>query len=222
MRSLAIEPSAPSRRSLLHAAEDAAASVVLAAMVTLPLVEILLRPTRRFGISAAPLIVQHLGLVLGMLGGVIAAREGRLLALSTLGDRSRSGAFNAAGRVVAAVVGAAVVFFLAAASWRFVAAERHFARTLVYGLPVWAAELVLPIGFAVIAIRIVWRESDRWTLRLAIALGAASAVALASTPAADRWLFAPAFAALTVAVVFGAPAFVALGGTALLLFWRVH
>src|SRR5436305_1340697 len=153
MTSVAVATAASAPRSTVHTVESTVASVVLTAMVALPLVEIVLRATLRSGISGAPLIVQHLGLILGMVGGAIAAREGRLLALSTLGDRARTGAVNTAGRFVAAVIGGASTFFLAAASWQFVASERQFGKTLVYGLPVWTVEAVLPIGFAAIAVR---------------------------------------------------------------------
>src|SRR5439155_2780968 len=66
--------------------EDLAGTVTLSAMMLLPLTEIVLRRTLHAGIEGASIIVQHLGLVAGMLGGAIAAREGRMLALSTLGD----------------------------------------------------------------------------------------------------------------------------------------
>src|SRR5712671_4994547 len=81
----------PKPRSPLHTVEDLVASLTLGAMVLLPLVESTLRHTFQTGISGATLIEQHLGLILGMLGGAIAAREGRLLALSTLGDTALGG-----------------------------------------------------------------------------------------------------------------------------------
>ena len=73
------------RRPLVHAIENLALSVAIAVMVVLPLVEIVLRRTLHTGVAGASLIVQHLALIVGMLGGAIAAREGRLLALSTVG-----------------------------------------------------------------------------------------------------------------------------------------
>src|SRR5260221_2036721 len=73
-------------RGLLHRMEDFSVSLTLAAMVLIPMADAALRATLGTGIAAGPLIVQHLGLVAGMLGGMIAAREGRLLLLSTLGE----------------------------------------------------------------------------------------------------------------------------------------
>ena len=56
--------------------------LTLAGLVGIPILESILR---RFntGISGATSIVQHLTLILGMVGGAVAARDGRLLSLST-------------------------------------------------------------------------------------------------------------------------------------------
>jgi len=203
--------------------EDRVAAAVLGMMVVLPLADVVLRATLHTGITGVALIVQHLGLVLGMLGGAIAAREGRLLALSTLGDRARRGSLAAAGRVLADSASVAVCSLLALASYFFVETERRFDKVLVYGVPVWAVELVLPIGFAAIAWRMLYRGSDRWRGRAAVALVAGIFVSAAALiPGASSTLFIPACAVLAGAVLFGAPAFVALGGTALVLFWSLN
>ena len=57
------------RRSLARW-EDALSALSLALMVTVPLVEIALRPMLGAGIDNAPVLVQHLGLVLAMFGAV--------------------------------------------------------------------------------------------------------------------------------------------------------
>ena len=145
----------------LSAIEDWALSVTLAAMVLLPLAEIVLRRTLRTGVEGAPLIVQHLALVAGMLGGAVAAREGRMLALSTLGDSYLRGRWKAIARIAGGSVGGTVAAFLSIASYQFVEAERPFSKVLVYGIPVWVVELALPIGFALIAARLVYRGSDQ-------------------------------------------------------------
>ena len=51
--------------------------------MVLPLLEIVLRATLQTGISGSNSFVQHMTLVIGMLGGAVAARENRLLGLST-------------------------------------------------------------------------------------------------------------------------------------------
>lgn len=202
--------------------EDWAVSLTLAAMVLLPVVEILLRRTLHTGVDGASLIVQHLALVAGMLGGAIAAREGRMLALSTLGDSFLHGVAQQTARVAAGAVGATVAAFLSIASWQFVQSERPFSKILVYGIPVWIIELALPVGFALIAMRLIRRAATRWMGRLA-ALIAAAAMGLLVTqvPEGPTYFFVPAVLVLAVATVLGTPAFVTLGGAALVLFWRI-
>jgi tripartite ATP-independent transporter DctM subunit len=212
----------PRQRRAWHRAEDLAAALTLGAMVLLPLVESALRRTFHTGISGASLIEQHLGLILGMVGGAIAAREGRLLALSTLGDTAFEGTRKLLLRMMTATVSSAIVVFLAVAGAQFVVLERGFGKTLVYGIPIWTIELVFPAGFAIIAARLLFRGSDRWQGRaVGLALTAAMVALLSLVPDSATRLFVPALIALVVAVVFGAPAFVALGGTALILFWQL-
>src|SRR4051794_9461922 len=93
-------------------AEDVTIALALSAMVLLPVVEIVLRRTLHAGIQGAPLIVQHLALIVGMLGGAIAAREGRMLALSTLGDSFLRGTGQRIARATAGAVGGTVAAFL--------------------------------------------------------------------------------------------------------------
>src|SRR5262249_165812 len=87
-----------------------------------------------------------------------------------------------------------------------------------YGVPVWLVELLLPVGFAVIALRIFWHCSKSWRPRIACGL---LSVALAA--AVQFFSHAPHFVAiallvLAVASVLGVPALVSLGGAALVLF----
>jgi C4-dicarboxylate transporter, DctM subunit len=203
------------------AIENAAITVTLLAMTALPLVEAVLRSTLHTGIAAATLIVQHLGLIAGMLGGMVAAREGRLLMLSTLGESVLRGRWRAAARAISASAGTTIAAALAIASAQFVQTEQRFGKTLVYGIPIWVIELALPIGFAAIALRIVQRSADTGRGRAVVAgLGALMLAAVAAVPDAAQHLFVPALAVLALATVLGAPAFVTLGGAALILFWH--
>jgi C4-dicarboxylate transporter DctM subunit len=69
---------------VLREVENAGVTAALMAMMLLPVAEAVLRKTTRVGVTGATVIVQHLTLIVGMLGGAIAARDGRLLALSAL------------------------------------------------------------------------------------------------------------------------------------------
>ncbi len=42
---------------------------------------------------------------------------------------------------------------------------------IAIGVPVWIADLALPIGFGLIALRLVWRASPTWIGRAVAAIG---------------------------------------------------
>jgi C4-dicarboxylate transporter DctM subunit len=216
------DPNAPSGKSGLKTAENALVSVALFAMVLIPLAESFLRRTLHTGIPASTTIVQHMVLVVGMLGGAIAAREGRLLSLSTLGETALRGRLKSVARIFTSGVSAAISGFLCLASYQFVDSEREAGTILAYRLPIWVVELVLPLGFAVIAIRILLHTSEKWGPRM---LAALSAVLLAGVvmiwPGGLHHFVPIAMCVLFLASVLGMPAFATLGGAALILFWGV-
>jgi tripartite ATP-independent transporter DctM subunit len=215
-----IEPTTLSRGSrFLRTSENLFLVVALGAMLLLPVVEILMRMIFKTGISGSSAIVQHLTLIVGMLGGAIAARDGRLLALSPVQSLLK-GRAKAAARVFSGGFGAAISFFLFLASLQYVLALKPLGKTLVYGVPIWVIQLFLPVGFGLVALRLVGHSSEKWVGRsLAFALAALVAVLAIWGPGTpDRWML-PALAALALATVLGAPVFTALGGAALILFW---
>ncbi|MBU6400714.1 MAG: TRAP transporter large permease subunit [Verrucomicrobia bacterium] len=199
--------------------EDVVISLALAALVLLPLSEIVLRRLFQTGLSGAGAFEQHLTLVIGLLGGMLAAREGRLLALSTL-TRSLEGRWQALGRGFSGSVGAAVSVFLCVAAVQLVQSERAGGKTLAYGIPVWVIQSVMPLGLGTIAWRLVWRAAAGARGRLLALLVTGGLLGLGfHPPLAPDKLVVPALGILLVAVVLGAPIFVMLGGAALILFW---
>ncbi len=203
----------------LRQGENSLVSLALAAMVLLPLLEIVLRPTLGIGISGSTTLVQHLTLIVGMLGGAIAAREGRLLSLAT-GTLLPEGRWRQTARIFSGAFAAVVAGYLTVAGVQFVQSEMEAGGTLAYGIPLWAVQWILPIGFGLVALRLLWHAGGGWRGRLAALLLAAALFALAAhPPVSPDGLRVPALLALLAATLLGAPVFVTLGGTALILFW---
>ncbi len=193
-------------------------SLTLAAMVLLPLAESFLRFTIGRGITAAPILVQHLTLFVGMLGGAVAARENRLLSLSTaalLPDRWKTKA-----RLFANSFAAAISALFCVASVQFLLTEKRAGGILAYGIPVWIVQIVLPLGFAIIAFRLFLHSAPR-TRERAIAAAIVAGVILlgAWPPTSPENLVLPGLIALLAATLLGTPIFVTLGGAAMILFW---
>ena len=75
--------SAPGTAPARWALDDALASLALACMAVIPAIEVALRPLLGRGIDNAPVLVQHLGLVLAMAGALAAERHGHLTTLGS-------------------------------------------------------------------------------------------------------------------------------------------
>ena len=204
---------------LLAVAENAGLVAALAVMALLPLVEIALRAAFQVGVSGAAAFTQNLALVAGMFGAVVAAREGRLLSLSTLPSLLPASA-SALARQFTGVVSAAIAALLFIASCNFVATERDGGNVIAYGVPVWLMAAALPAGFALISLRLAGDAAASWQGRVAALLAAlAAGFAAASGLALNDTLVVTLLGVLLLAAVLGSPVFSTLGGFALILFW---
>jgi tripartite ATP-independent transporter DctM subunit len=203
----------------LRRGENLLVVLALGVMMLLPVAEIVLRKFFGTGVPASATMVQHLVLVVGMLGGAIAARDNRLLALSAAAQWFKGGLLTFS-RVFGYGFAAAVSAALAVASWDFVISQRSLGKIFAYGVPVWTIQLLLVIGFALIAVRLVWHAAERPIWKVATLLLAAGLLAFVQwggvEPEQLRW---PAMIVLLVSVALGAPIFTALGGAALILLW---
>ncbi len=203
----------------LAGSENAVLALALAAIAVLPVAEMVLRAAGTAGIPGAAPIVQHLVLVVGMLGGAVAAREKRMLALSTV-DAFLEGRWRSSAHTLTRALAAGVAAWLAVAGWQFVGDEREAGGELAWGVPLWVVQLALPIGFGLVALRLAWGAAEGWRGRaLAFALLAALLGLGPLGPDDPSRLVTPALVVLGLATLLGAPIFVTLGGAALILFW---
>jgi len=205
---------------VLRRAENVVLASALTLMALLPLAEILLRATFQVGISGAASFTQHCALIAGMLGAAVAAREGRLLSLSML-DSLLEGRCALLARLFTRTVAVIVGALLCLASVEFVLAERAGGNVIAYGIPVWLGQAVLPLGFALITLRLAWAAADSWPARLAtLALAAAVAAAALNRLPLNNAMAIAAISVVLVAALLGSPVFTTLGGAALFLFWN--
>ncbi len=189
-------------------------------MVALPLLEATLRTFFETGVPGAVPFVQHLSLWVGFLGASMAARQGRLLRLATgeILDRQFGGRSRPWIDAATAVVGAGVSALLAHASWAMLQIDRDAGGEIAAGVPVWVGQLVLPIAFLLIALRMAWRAGN-WPGRVAAFAALAAGVAVGMHPEwAEGIPTTPGLLILVLAGLLGAPIFAVLGGLALLYF----
>ena len=200
------------------ATENLVATLALVGIMTLPLAEIVSRLVFHRGIPGAGPFTLNLTLWVGLLGAAIGAREGKLLTLAT-GEFLPKGTINIA-HVVSGFAGAAIAMMFAVGGLAFVQSERE-ARTLIaVDIPVWVSALAFPIGFTLIALRLVWKSSPHWWARAISALGLVAGVyAARHLELFEGGPLLPWIIAVLIAGVLGTPIFALLGGIAMLAFF---
>ena len=172
------------------------------------------------GIEGEAEFVLHFSLVIGMVGGAIAAREKRLLGISTIAHFLK-GPWKIAADVFANSWAAVVTGVLGYAGYLFLLDERGAGNEIAYGVARWWIQSMLPIGFGLIAIRLVWNSGPQWWVRLFSSM----MVLLASWILWEGWIpvdriLLPGVVMLIAAMLLGAPIFSVLGGATLLYLWR--
>ncbi|MHB1307349.1 MAG: TRAP transporter large permease [Limisphaerales bacterium] len=191
----------------------------LAAMVILPCAEIVARLVFGGSVTASATMVQHLVLAVGMFGGALAARDNRLLSLSTLAHFFPRG-FQPVALMFSKGFSAAVTVFLTIASVQYVRSQWTGGKVFAFGIPLWTVQSLLVIGFALVAVRLIWHGGATWRSRGWTALIAALLIAVALwLPVPPESLRVPALLGLLAAGLCGAPIFALIGGAALILFW---
>src|SRR5580765_2079864 len=165
-------PAPSSRWRWLWETENLLVPLALAALMLLPLIEIVGRKLFHRGVSGAAAFEQHLVLIIGLLGGMFAARDRRLLALSTL-TAFLKGRWQSFARVFSSAFAAGITIFLCLAAVQLVQSEKSGGALLAYQIPRWTVQLIMPLGFSVIALRLLWHAADTWRGRLvALAIAA--------------------------------------------------
>ena len=210
--------------------------VIVLAMILLPTLEASLRRLAGIGVPDAMPYTQHLTLWVGFIGAMLATATERHLALSTvelLPARWQKGA-----RGYVHVLSALVVVVLAYASLDLVLFDRARADKLAGGVPEWWFEIVMPVGFAVMAFRSARMAPTRgWRIAAGAVVVAALPFLISRVLAVRGHGFLPApegpamvhghtgllawpgAMALLGAFLLGAPVFIIMAGFAILLFF---
>ncbi len=200
--------------------ENTLALAALIAMAFLPCVEAITRVMGGPGVPGSTVIVQHMTLWIGFLGAIIAARESRLLSLTKpveIEIDERKGFSYWFARSVAVTVS----LILAYASFILVKTESEYPRDILPGIPVWVVEVIMPLGFFLIAMEMFRTSKKEHVFRaLLIAIPIViGVIGLGETLQTPVVLWAGVIAVI-LSLAFGAPIFIGLGGLAVLFFWH--
>ena len=201
----------------VHISEEWLAAVALSLMVLLPLAELVVRPFLAGGIPGSIPFVENLTLWVGFLGAGLAARQGKLIALATA-TFVPEGIGQKCAKTFSATVGAMVAALLARSALDVVAIEMDVGGEIALGIPSWIFQIILPIGFAVIAWRLAWSAGGSVPRTIAL-FGLVAGIYFSMSwevlggTAGWPWVFL-----VVLAAVAGAPIFTVLAGAAVFLY----
>ncbi|MCC6349942.1 MAG: TRAP transporter large permease subunit [Candidatus Eisenbacteria bacterium] len=213
------EPPANRFVAFLHRLEGGALVVAFLLTMVLPLIEAVGRPINGFFLPGGEAYRAQLTLWLAFLGGLLATREGKHLTLSTAEALGHARLRDVA-RLISSAVAAGICAVLAYSAWGVVMVDREQGVKLAFGLPVWISEAIMPAALALISLRFALGASRHaWGRAIAFAaIGLAFGLGLVPAVAQAGWL--PILALIVLATLLGSPVFLAMGGIALLLFFR--
>lgn len=132
--------------------EDGFLMLLLLAMILLATAQILLRNLLETGLSWADPVLRLLVLWLALLGAMAATRDHNHIRIDLLSRFLPTRAKQVAQRITDGFA-ACICGVLAWHAGRFVLLERADGVLLFSTLPAWMGELILPLGFGVIALR---------------------------------------------------------------------
>ncbi|MGB5132610.1 MAG: TRAP transporter large permease subunit [Steroidobacteraceae bacterium] len=201
--------------AFVHRFENLLLATVLALLVLLGVAG----ATTRF--ANADELIRHLTLLVGMLGGMAAAREGRLLSMGTIAH-AMPARWKPVIEAYTGLIATSVSAILTLAAWQFVSQEAESSSSLAFGVPRIVLQATMPLGFAFITLRLARHAGSGYGLRVAVlVIAVALAAAVAHLDGAVAGLRTPLLVALAIAILFGAPLFVGLAGIALIFFISV-
>lgn len=194
---------------------------VFVTLVFLPALEVITRLFGTTGVVASSVLVQHFTLWIGFAGAVIAARRNKLLSLTTM-PLFQSNANIEWSKFIGKVITLFIVLALAYGSWELVKIEMNYPVKIAPFLVRWSAQMVMPIGFVLIAVHLFINGYSDWKNRGILFLGLILILAITRFEIIqDSKIF------MWVGMIFilfslykGAPIFIGLGGFAILFFWQ--
>jgi TRAP-type C4-dicarboxylate transport system permease small subunit len=140
----------------LTRAEEFILILLLSVMVGMAFLQVALRNLFSSGIPWGDILLRHILLWLGFLGAAIATSENRHINIDAL-RRFFTPRVRSAVEVVTDLFATVICYLLAGAAWRFVQAEMGDEQMMFGGIPSWYAEIIIPVGFGLIALHFLIR-----------------------------------------------------------------
>ncbi len=136
----------------IHYIEDGALILALTSMLVIALLQIVLRNFFDVGLLWIDPFLRILVLWVAMLGAMVATREGHHISIDVVSRYVPEGIARYLG-VMTSLAAAAICATIAWTSTEFIRYEYEDGTIAFASVPTWVCQAILPIGFAVMALR---------------------------------------------------------------------
>ena len=192
------------------------ASIMLLAILLLPLLEMVGRPIFGHGIGGSINYVRHATLWFGFLGAVAAARAKRHISLGV--SAFLTGRGKKVSEVIASALAVVTCLILADASLDMVRAESSSEVRLGGIIPLWLAQSVMPVSFVLLAYTYIRQLLEHIKGKTLLALLPVLFVLIYFIEVDSSYFLPLGLIVILVSTLAGAPIFIVLGSFAALLF----
>ena len=195
-------------------------NIIIALLISLPVLEVVARFFGTTAITSSRMVVQHLTLWIGFFGAVLASSRGKLLSLSSSNLFEPESSFSIK-HFIAKSTSLIILISLFWGSLQLVTVEYQYPVNISPLISRWFAQSIMPISLMLMSVILFFKSysslKNRFTLLISILLF----LSIVSIPqvresSVTLWF---SFFSIIFSLFFGLPIFLGLGGIAALLFW---
>ena len=195
-------------------------NIIIALLISLPVLEVVARFFGTTAITSSRMVVQHLTLWVGFFGAVLASSRGKLLSLSSSNLFESESSFNIK-HFIAKSTSLIILISLFWGSLQLVTVEYQYPVNISPLISRWFAQSIMPISLMLMSVILFFKSysslKNRFTLLISILLF----LSIVSIPqvresSVTLWF---SFFSIIFSLFYGLPIFLGLGGIAALLFW---
>lgn len=195
-------------------------NIIIALLISLPVLEVVARFFGTTAITSSRMVVQHLTLWVGFFGAVLASSRGKLLSLSSSNLFETESSFSIK-HFVAKSTSLIILISLFWGSLQLVTVEYQYPVNISPLISRWFAQSIMPISLMLMSVILFFKSYSSLKNKFALLISILLFLSIVSIPqvresSVTLWF---SFFSIIFSLFYGLPIFLGLGGIAALLFW---
>ena len=195
-------------------------NIIIALLISLPVLEVVARFFGTTAITSSRMVVQHLTLWVGFFGAVLASSRGKLLSLSSSNLFEPENSFSIK-HFIAKSTSLIILISLFWGSLQLVTVEYQYPVNISPLISRWFAQSIMPISLMLMSVILFFKSYSSLKNKFALLISILLFLSIVSIPqvresSVTLWF---SFFSIIFSLFYGLPIFLGLGGIAALLFW---